>query len=209
MECYKIFSEISSALATLVAAFAGAWFAFHFQENKELLKKHKERVSLINQALIALIRQYQALENIKLELEPFKDDPIRHIRAPGVTTNQFSDIKIKVETLSFLIDSPEPTLLIKIMLEQERFEMALKAVELRSQRHVSDLQPKYAALAIPDGSLVNIGDLRTQLGDFLFEACKNETNQMYEAVYSCADSTVAAINNLFNYAKLVYPKEKL
>jgi len=35
---------------------------------------------MINKALIALARQYQALENIKLELELFKDDDVRHIR---------------------------------------------------------------------------------------------------------------------------------
>ena len=76
MEYYKIISEIGSALATLVAAFAGAWFAFHLQEKKEVRKEENERISNINQALVALARQYQALGNIKVEMEFFKDDEL-------------------------------------------------------------------------------------------------------------------------------------
>lgn len=192
----------------MAAAFAGAWFAFHLQEKKELSKEHERRRELINQALIALIRQYQALENIKLELEPFRVDLIRHIRAPAVTTNLFGDIKIKVEGLNFLIDASDPNLIMVVMLEQERFEMALKSVELRSRRHVNELQPKYATLGIPDGSFVQIEHLRTQLGEFLYEALKNETNEMYKAVYSCAETTVIAIASLYKYAKETYPNEK-
>jgi hypothetical protein len=59
---------VVSALSTLAAAFAGAWFAFHLQKKKEHAKEETERKSNLNQALVALARQYQSLENIKLEI---------------------------------------------------------------------------------------------------------------------------------------------
>lgn len=181
--------------------------AFHLQEGKELKKERIERVSLINKALIALVRQYQALENIKLELEPHKDNVIRHIVAPGVTTNLYSDVRIKIETLSFLISS-DPNLLMKIMLEQERFEIALKAVELRTNRHVNGVQPRYAELGLPYGSRVELNFLREHLGDFLYNAMQDETDQMYKIVYECADSTLVAMDHLHDYAKRTYPYER-
>jgi hypothetical protein len=39
----------------LGAAFAGSGFAFYLQNNKEVAKEQKERISLINQALLALL----------------------------------------------------------------------------------------------------------------------------------------------------------
>jgi hypothetical protein len=94
-------------------------------------------------------------------LRPRENDPIRHINLPALTTNAFSDIKIKVETLSLLIDSPDPNLLMGILLEQERFEMALKAIEVRSRRHEIDFQSKLATQVIPEGARVTASKYAT------------------------------------------------
>ena len=44
----------------------------------------------------------------------------------------------------------------EIMLEQERFEMALKAVQLRAERHVKEFQPAYAKLLVEDVPLFQL-----------------------------------------------------
>jgi hypothetical protein len=208
MDPDQFISIIVQALTALGAAFGGAAGAFYLQDEKELEKERKERVALINKALIMLVRQYQALENIRLELEPHKDNVVRHITAPGVTTNLYSDVRIKVETLSFLIGSSDPNLLMKIMLEQERFEMALKAVELRTNRHVGSIQPRYAELGLADGALIQLTALEKHFGEFLYKTIKNETDLMYRIVYECAESTLVAIDDLCDYAKRTYLYEK-
>ena len=76
MECDQIMDVVVSALATLVAAFAGAWFAFYLQEKKEYVKEEKERKSNLNLVLVTLVRQYQSLENIKLEIDSLKEDAL-------------------------------------------------------------------------------------------------------------------------------------
>ena len=207
MECDQIINEIVSALATLVAAFAGAGFAFYLQDKKERRKEEVQRISSLNQALLALARQYQALGNIKNDIDPFREDKLRYASAPALSTNEFSDIKIKIETLGFLVDSSDPNLLMEIMLEQERFEMALKAVQLRSETHVTKFQPAYAKLGI-DGGVIRIADFRLTLGALLADALKNETDQMYKQIYETYDSTLMVLNKLRAHAKQIYPKEK-
>ena len=197
---------VVSALATLVAAFAGAWFAFYLQEKKEYVKEEKERKSNLNLVLVTLVRQYQSLENIKLEIDSLKEDALRYIKLPAITTNQYSDIKIKVEILTFMLDS-EPNLIMEIMLEQERFEMALKAVQLRSERHAKEFQPAYAKLFEKDNSTqIQVIQLPAMLGVYLHNALKNETDHMYKQVYEASKSTLAVLEKVRIHAKQIYPR---
>lgn len=168
------------------------------------MKEEKERKSNLNQALVALARQYQSLENIKLEIDHLKDDIHRHVKLRAITTNQYSDIKIKVETLTFMLDS-EPSLVMEIMLEQERFEMALKAVQLRSERHAKEFQPAYAKLFVKDGTLIPATQLPSMLGIYLHDALKNETDHMYKHIYEASKSTLAVLEKLSIHAKQIYP----
>jgi hypothetical protein len=174
---------------------------------KEHAKEETERKSNLNQALVALARQYQSLENIKLEIGHLKEDVHRHVKLSAITTNQYSDIKIKIETLTFMLDS-EPNLVMEIMLEQERFEMALKAVQLRAERHVKEFQPAYAKLFVEDGTLIPATKLPSMLGFYLLEALKNETDHMYKQVYQTSKSTLAGLEKLRTFAKQIYPNEK-
>ena len=94
------------------------------------------------------------------------------------------------------------------MTEQEKFEMVLEAVHLRAERHATQLQPAFAKLGIEDLSTIQPSDLRNDLGVFLHDSLKNETDIMYTMVYEIFDSTIAVLNKLRTYAKQTYPKER-
>jgi hypothetical protein len=201
-------NDFIPSLATLIAAFAGSWSAFYLQDNKERRKEKIQQVSSINQALFSLVRQYQSLENIKIEIAPFKEDKLRYINLPALSTNEFQDIKVKVETLNFLLDSTDPNLLMAITLEQDRFEMALKVIQLRSEFHIRELQTALTGTGIENGALLKLGDIRTRLGPRIADILINLTDQLYKHVYESSDSTLATLNRFYAYAKQTFPKEK-
>jgi hypothetical protein len=198
-ECDEIINVIVSALATLVAAFAGAAFAFYLQEKKERLKEEERRISAINQALFALIQQFGVLRQMKEEIEPLKDDNLRYVKVPAQITNDFDDVRIRIETLNFLLDS-HPNLLMEILAEQAKFEMALKTVKARAEHHFNLLQPEFNRLIIETGGQFRESDL-----GHIGRISKQDTDQMYEIVYGAHDSVLAVFKEFRAYAKQTYP----
>lgn len=203
-----LWNDFISALATLGAAFAGSGSAFYLQNQKEKRKEKNRQISAINQALFALIRQYQALVNIQNDLEPFREDELRYLSAPAISANDYYDYKIKVEMLDFLLDSSEPNLLMQILLEVERFEMALKSIQLRTNDHIEKLQPQMEKHGIAPGALISLDDLNSKIGFLIRETLTNETNQMYKHVDETIQSTLIGIKDLEAFARRTYPKTK-
>ncbi|MDP1708139.1 MAG: hypothetical protein Q8L89_03630 [Gammaproteobacteria bacterium] len=201
-------NDFAPWLATLIAAFAGAWFAFYLQDKKECRKERNQRVSSINQALFTLARQYRALCNMKEDLDAFKDDNLRFVNAPALTTNDSQDIRVKIDNLHFLLESSNPNLLMEVTLEQERFEMALKAIQLRSDFHIGELQPVFVSLGIKNGVPISLDEISQKLGPRLVGTLRNQTDQMYSNVYESCGSTLDVLNKLRTFAKQTFPKDK-
>lgn len=74
------FIDIIDALATLIAAFAGAWFAFLYQNRQKQSEERKENISAGNRALATLLQQTNTLKIYQKDIiDPCRDDPGIHI----------------------------------------------------------------------------------------------------------------------------------
>jgi hypothetical protein len=80
MDTAKIIELSISAGTTLLAAFFGAWFAFLFAKWQADADEKNHQAAAANRALFVLMRQFNALENIRRQqLVPLEDKPDRHL----------------------------------------------------------------------------------------------------------------------------------
>jgi hypothetical protein len=67
---------IVSGLTTLVAAFAGAWFAYILSNRDRVRDQENAQVAAGNRAIFMLMRQFNTLHNLKtLIIDPKRSDP--------------------------------------------------------------------------------------------------------------------------------------
>ena len=65
--------EILSAIATLLAAFMGAWFAFKLEEDHRKDEQDKKNISACCNAIFILSEQFKMLDKFqKEEIKPIK-----------------------------------------------------------------------------------------------------------------------------------------
>jgi hypothetical protein len=200
-------SDAITALATLVAAFAGSSFAFRLNESRERKKERGTNIAALNRALFILARQLNAIQNMKNELAAYKADIERAFNLPAGKLPEYADLRQHFESLSFLLESEEPTVLMELTVEQECFEQTMEAIRLRNHFHVTEVQPVIAAAGLNHKS-VSREQLRAALGERLFEGSISGAKHIYEHVDASAESLVKMQEKIFALAKRLFPKEQ-
>lgn len=131
------------SLATLVAAFYGAKFAFQFQNDKERKESKSRNVVNGNSSIFALMRMANKLASFQRQvINPFRTSPAGLLAIPATNQLEKDDIKLNIEKLYFLLDTADKNLLGEVMIEEERYRSAIEAINMRSRLHMSEVQPK-------------------------------------------------------------------
>lgn len=205
-------------MATLLAAFLGAWFAFRLQNNREENKKHQENIGAANRALFTLSRFISALEDIKRQvIDPVRDRPDRFVAMlPFLISNYDAlrfdtkslTLRFDTKSLTFLLESNSPNLLGELITEENRFHQAINLLSNRSELHRHQVQPLLEAAAVRIGGEHPIADIKKALGARIFTQITMATDDLIEHVDQTLSTSEYLSKRFVVAMKEIYPKSK-
>ncbi len=202
--------DIVNPLATLVAAFAGAWLAFVYQNRQKAIEEVRQNISAGNRALVTLFQQANSLKLYQIDMiEPYRNSPGRHIQVRPTLPFQEDSMSFDVKSLDFLLSSPETVqVVLDLILEEARYREAIKAINVRSQHHFTVVQPKLECAGIIEGGEYTGQDFRNALGELDYMHLKRLT----DAVVLHVDRTVESLVSMKDRVRMAlvgkYPEGK-
>jgi hypothetical protein len=150
--------QLVAPLMSVFGTFFGATFAFRLNEDKEARKLNDARKDSLNRALFVIMRQVNAVHNLRKDYEAKTNTFERAFNIPALKPPAYDDLVFNFIELDFILTSKEPNILMELSIEQERFQQALECVRIRNEFYVEQIQPKLASLAL-NGTIVRPSEL--------------------------------------------------
>jgi hypothetical protein len=117
------------ALATLVAAFYGAKYAFQFQKDKEVEDSKKSNIINGNSTIFNMMRMASDLTNYQRQIiDPVRGRPTYFLEMRPTPYFDRELVKLNIEKLYFLLDTEDKNLLGELVTEETRYQSALVAI---------------------------------------------------------------------------------
>ncbi len=198
---------IVSAFPTLIAAFLGAWYAFHLHDKKQDNKTKKEHIAAGNRALFVLIRQYNALLGIKGKIiDPVKDMAPRSLNMRPTLPLKYEHLVIDADSLTFLLETKDRNILMELLIEEERFKAAIQSLNERSKLHIESIQPILAAAGVREKQSYPVDDIKSKLGEQLFLHIERATDEALSHTTNTVESLKNIISKFHSVLKKQYPE---
>lgn len=199
--------ELITPVLSLFGTFFGATFAFRLTEEKEARKLNNSRREALNRALFVLVRQANAVHQIARDFEKFPAPFEKAFNLPALKPPPYQDLVHNLSDLDFLLDSPNPGLLMELAIEQERFHQAFESLRIRNELYVGEVQPALAKLAL-NGKNVSVEQAANLLGERLFGGAMNGAEIAWQHISSSNVSIPAVHKALLLQAKALFPGRK-
>lgn len=201
--------DLIAALAALVASFAGAWAAFEFESKRRKGQEDDKHIGAANHALYVVYHDWNILEQFRKEvLEP-------HRGQEGVWLNMAAHPAVPVATdhfspteLQFLLQEGKPDTYVTLMLEEQRFLLAMNLIREHSHIVLDEVFPRMARAGIAVGQALPQGQVEAALGIDVTHKLKQITAAIYKNVDEDLPSLVAAHDKLRSTMKALYPHKK-
>lgn len=203
-------STLISAIATLSAAFGGAYVAFLLNDrNKEKLQ-YEKNVQGVNQVLFVLFQQANTLLLYQHDfLNPVRDEAGRHVALRPTMPGQLQCTRIPFELIDFLATPKHAQVLFDVAIEQERFNTAIRSIQVQSDLQLKEVQPRLAGAGVRDGEDVTGEQVEAALGDMLHTYLRETTDQVYYHVDKTINSLEQVKDQLRKTVKEVYPEAQI
>ncbi|HHQ4624042.1 hypothetical protein [Aeromonas veronii] len=203
----KSYDYLIRVLTVAAGGFIGAFSAFWLKSYEEGKKDKKKEKSALNSALFVLIRQINAIQCIKRDLDKYKTPFERGLSLPAMKPPDYSSVKQDIDSLQFLIDNDNAQILMELTIEQERFEQAINSINIRNEFYVNEVQPALSFHAL-NGRPLPLAEFEEKLGERLFQGAMNGAAVLYELVYASDVSLHERYTELRVLAKKLFPGEK-
>jgi hypothetical protein len=130
-------------VGNLAAAFAGAAAAFALNAKHEAGRKRSSEIETCNQAMLVLIRQFNYLLNYKAKmLDPIRHQPLPQHRLRPQPPVEMERWHVDAEKLAFLLSNPAGAQVpLGFAMQDDRFHLAVMAINLHARFHLDVLQP--------------------------------------------------------------------
>lgn len=207
--CTRTLGDIINPFATLVAAFAGSWAAFKLEQFQKNRQDTEANIAAGNRALMILLQQANTLKLFQFDfIELFRDSPGRHIQIQPALPYQEDSLTFDIRSLEFLLSPKHQQVLLDLVLEENRYREAIKAINTRSRHHFEVVQPKLASAGIRDGGAYTGEQYRTAIGDHDYIHLQRLTDAVVLHVDRTVESLVAMKNRLREALLQRYPQGK-
>ncbi len=174
------FNVLAPAIATLVAAFLGAGYAFKLQENERRAREVKENVASGNRAIFSLMRMYSKLKNFEKQfLNPFKGDKTAFLQMQPTLELIKYEIKLDIDSLSYLLETEHGNILGELSACIGKYQGAIDAINNRSHIHLNHVLPILERAGFVEGADYSIEKIKEFLGPRLFAAITDGTDQVF------------------------------
>jgi hypothetical protein len=163
-----------------------------------------------NRAIYGVYGFWNVLEQYRKEaLEPLRarpDDAWLNLAAhptPPSATDRFL-----TADLQFLLENGQPSIFAALMLEQQRFDLAMGLIAGRSRLILESVFPKMAVAGFAVGKSQDLADVESALG---IDLC-HQLQQMTAAIYQNVDEDLASLRKVYDDLRrglvTIYPKRK-
>lgn len=129
MSCASFPLDLINPIATLVAAFAGAWFAFLFERRQQYQKETARHVTAANKALYTSFNIWNVQAQLRKEvIDPFRNRPDAWLNMAATVPARYGLTSYDAEAMSFLLGK-EAEIYSKLLLEEQRIDLVIKMIE--------------------------------------------------------------------------------
>lgn len=198
------------ALATLVAAFIGAWAAFMLEDNREKQKIINQNVAYGNEVLTALADNASLLNVFRDNyIEEFRDDPHNWLKILPPPYKFTPNLDLNALSLSFLCREGDANIMLRVSKEQYQFKLILELINKRSLLHDEKVQPMFEKMNFSQGDDIPLDVVEIELGPRYSVIIPGLTRDMIRNIDHCILSHIEAARELRKELLKIYPKEKI
>ncbi|WP_295646872.1 hypothetical protein, partial [uncultured Methylibium sp.] len=116
------YKDVVAILATLVAAFAGAWGAFLLESKRRERETRDRNVGAGSRALYTIFNIWNTLEQYRKEvLEPYRGRPDSWLNLAASPALPVGEHRFQAGDLQFLLQSEHAQTYAALFLEEQRF----------------------------------------------------------------------------------------
>lgn len=196
------------AVATLLAAYAGASRAFHLNQREEAGRQRRRDITAGEKALFNLIRQYNELYVFKKKfIDPAKGQPGSFFVMEPVHKMEHGDLHFDIDSLFFIFER-DRNILMRLTIEEARFHEAIKCINERSNHHMSTIQPTIANAGIRHGQSLDSDTIEKIIGHYPYVILQQLTKAVIGHVEPTLESHKAAFNDLYGALSSAFPEHK-
>ena len=196
-------------IATLIAAFGGAWLAFRLERKCRDDDEVQKRIGVANRALYTLFNFWNILEQFKKEaIEPLRGKPDAWLNMPATVPSKYGLTAFEAGELSFLLQTENSMVFSALLLEEQRFAQAVHMIELRSSIVLNQVFPRFAAANVNVGTTLLEPDVGKIVGIDTVHKLKVLGDAIVANVDADLKSIVTAHDQLRAAMKRLYPKRK-
>jgi hypothetical protein len=204
------YKDIVAILATLVAAFAGAWGAFFLESQRRNREARDRNIGASSRAIYTLFNFWNTLEQYRKEtLEPYRGRPDAWLNVAANPTLAVGEHRFQAGDLQFLLQSEHAKTYAALFLEEQRFALAVQLIRVRSELVLQDVFPRMAAAGFTVGKNASQDEVEKVLGVDLTHKLKEITAAIYKNVDEDLASLVSRHDELHAAMKQLHPKEKV
>jgi hypothetical protein len=201
-------SQLVDPITTLIAAFAGAWFAFRFERKHKEADEVRRRIGAANRALYTLYSLWNAMVQIRQEvIDPYRGRIDAWLNMAASVPGRYERASFEAGELSFLLGMNSP-LYADLLLEEQRYNAAIQMLGVRTNIVLNEAWLRLAQAGVGLGSARDANEIERILGMDVTRKLK----VMGEGLVNNVDENVKTIVSVFarlrDAMKAAYPKEK-
>ena len=141
-------------IATLVASFTGAGFAFLLAGRRFKREETNRQIAAINRAVIVLFNMHSNLETYRQDFTAeFSERDDAWLNAPVKPAKAWGAIRFDSEALAFLLENKEPHLYAELLLCECNFDELSQLIQRRDEIILRNAHPalsKFLGLQVPE-----------------------------------------------------------
>ncbi|MEK6680666.1 MAG: hypothetical protein AABY79_01715 [Nitrospirota bacterium] len=203
----SVIKEAVSPLATLLAAFFGAWFAYRFQDRVKARDVISANISAANKAMFKVFQLLNSLALFQKDvIDPCRGRPDICFTMLPMLPDDHSDYRFDFQGLGFILDSKHKKIMLDLFIEEQRYREAIKAINARSMLHKGFVQPALVSAGFKEDSAYPVELFAQALGPLLFKDIQNLTNQVIYHVDRTVKSLEETKNNMHAAFKEMFPE---
>lgn len=206
--CQSI-ENIINPLATLVAAFGGVWFAFLFEKNHKKEEDKKKNIASVNRALYTIYNMWNILCQYNIDIiKPCKSLPDAWLNMAATLPSSNGLSTFAYDDLAFIFQSETPNVYSNLLLEEQRFNLAINIIQARSSIVLNQVFPRLSAAGINPGKGAGKDVLEEIIGIDNVHKLKLLTKSIIENVTQDLSSLISVHDELRSAMKIMYPNAK-
>ena len=206
--CFVSGDLILRFLLPVVAAFAGAFAAFALENHRRKRQTLLSEKESANRTLFVLSRLVNDLGAFRQQyIDPLRDDPDRSLKIRAKMKAENPTLRIDVREMSFLVRDKQPELLMKILIQEDRYMAVNTIVDSRSEMHLREVQPRLEGAGLTFGQPMDRKAVEDALGPRILISMENMTVEMIELLDGTITSIRRTSEELWSHMKSRFPDD--